>query len=171
MGVDPGFANMGVAVVDSDLRVLEAYTVGTSKTGNKKRRVTDDDVDRMNLLWLNLRQTVEEFKPDAVAVESYTVFRPEQGGQGKGAGWKAVYAYAMACTVAFEHALPIYAFRPGDLKRIVAKDKSASKVDVEDAVRKVVANLDEFLEGIPSGAHEHAADAVGLALCGLERLA
>lgn len=165
---------MGGAVLSFDEdpalpSLLDLYVISTTKNASRSRRVTDDDLDRMNLLWLNINQSVVDFKPDAIAVESYTVFRPGQGGQGKGAGWKAIYAYAMTCAVGFHYGLPVYVFRPTDMKRRVANNQSASKQDVEAAVRRQVSNLDEYLQKIPSAKHEHAADAVGHALCGLAR--
>lgn len=173
LGVDPGLQNMGLAVLETvpgELpKLLDLAVIVTKKTKDKRRRVTDDDVDRMNLLWLNIHQLVVDFDPEAVGVETYTVFRPGQGGHGKGAGWKAVFAYAMTCAVAFEHKIPVYAFRPTDMKRKIAKNASADKRDVEDAVRPLVQNLDEFLATIPDGAHEHATDALGHALCALEK--
>lgn len=172
--VDPGLAYMGGAVLEqaapnADIFVLDLYVIATTKTTNKKRRVTDDDVARMNMLWLNINQSVVDYQPEGMAVESYTVFRPGQGGQGKGAGWKALYAYAMTCAVAFHYGLPIYVFRPTDMKRGIAKNASATKLDVEEAVRRRVVNLDEYLNRIPDNLHEHAADAAGHGLCGLQK--
>lgn len=169
LGVDPGFAHMGVAVVDEHRNVVDAFVVGTKKTSNKARRVTDDDVDRMNLLWLNINQAVIDHQPEAVGVETYTVFKPGQGGHGKGAGWKAVFAYAMTCSVAFSYKIPVYAFRPTDLKQKVAGWTSAGKQDIEDAVRRSVGGAAEALDRIPASAREHAADAIGHALLTLER--
>lgn len=174
LGVDPGLAHMGVAVVetvDGQLpKVLDAYVVGTKKTTSKSRKIVDDDVDRMNLLWLNLHETVHEFQPQCVGIETYTVFKPGQGGQGKGAGWKALYAFAMAAAIGFELKIPVFSFRPSDMKRQIASVITASKDDVEAAVRRQVQNLDEFLSLIPAGNREHAADAVGHALCALARM-
>lgn len=164
---------MGVCLLESQPAglpvLLDAYVTSTKKTSNRSRKVTDDDVDRMNLLWLSVQSTADEFKPDVVGVETYTVFRPSQGGHGMGAGWKAVFAYAMTCAVAFERGLPVYAFRPTDMKRKIAANVSATKVDVEQAVRRQVGNLDVFLERTPENAHEHLADAVGHALCALAK--
>lgn len=163
---------MGVAVLEVTKglpRLLDCYVVATTKTRNRARRVVDDDVDRMNVLWLNIDQSIRDFKPDIIGVETYTVFKPGQGGHGKGAGWKALYAYVITATVGFMYKLPVYAFRPSDMKRRIANNTRASKVDVESAVRRQVQNLDEFLQTLPPGKHEHAADAVGHALCALER--
>lgn len=174
LGVDPGLAHMGVAVVETvegELpRVLDAYVVGTKKTTSKSRKVVDDDIDRMNLLWLNLHESAHEFQPNCVGIETYTVFKPGQGGQGKGAGWKALYAFAMAAAIGFEHKIDVFSFRPSDMKRQITGVVTASKDDVEDAVRAKVQNLDEFLSLIPSNNREHAADAVGHALCALTRM-
>ena len=164
---------MGIAVLETvdggRPRLLDCGVVTTSKTKSKTRRVVDDDIDRMNLLWLNIDQAVREFGPEVIGVETYTVFKPSQGGHGKGAGWKALYAYAMTAAVGFAYRLPVYAFRPSDMKHRVASTAGATKLQVEEAVRQQVQNLDEFLKRIPDGKHEHAADAVGHALCALER--
>lgn len=160
---------MGVAVTEFDgegpPRLLDAYVVSTKKSTNKARKVADDDIDRMNLLWLSVQESVTEYKPDVVGVETYTVFRRGQGGHGAGAGWKALYGQVLTVGIAFHHGIPVFAFRPTQMKRAVAGWESAAKVDVEQGVRKVVANLDEFLGRIPENMHEHLADACGLSIC------
>lgn len=173
MGVDPGFASMGVAVIEwggpgTTPTVLDAYVVRTTKGRGAALRVTEDDVRRMQVLWLNLEQTFQEHKPDALGVETYTVYKPTQGGHaGKGAGWKALYAYGMTCAMAFKYAVPLYPFLPSDLHRRVGDPKAASKLAVEHGVLRRTAGLDTILEGLPTNQHEHAADACGHALMAL----
>lgn len=164
---DPTPANDEPSCPANKPRVLEAYVVATSKS-HRAERVVQDDVRRMQELWLNLRQSVTEHNPDVFGVEAYTVYKPTQGGHaGKGAGWKALYAYAMTCAIAFEVDRPIYSFRPADMKRALAANVSASKVDVEQALYLQVTGLEEALAGLPTNVHEHAADAVAHALLAL----
>lgn len=173
-GVDPGLRRVGMAVVDAPqtpdqpYKIIDAFVIGTAKHANRKRKVIDDDVDRMNLIWINLQETVVKHEPDLIAVETYTVFKADQGGHGKGAGWKALYAYAMTCAVGFARGIPVRPFRPTDLKRRIGSNTSATKHDIEVAVRDRTDRLDEFLALIPGSDHEHAADAVGHAICALE---
>lgn len=170
--VDPGLAHLGLCTLEytqNRTRLLDAGVVSTKKSSARGRKVADDDLDRMRVLWLNIHQQVIEFKPVALGVETYTVFKPGQGGQGKGAGWKALYGFGVAIAVGFEHGLTVYTFRPSEMKRKIANINSATKVDVERAVRSRVENLDDFLQQVPPGDHEHLTDAVGHGLLTLER--
>lgn len=165
---------MGVAVIDFDVEarkvtVVDAFTVSTKKLASKSARITDDDTHRMNTLWLAINQAVVDHRPDCIGVETYTVFKAGQGGHGKGAGWKAALCYGMACAVAFAHKLPLFAFRPSDLKRTICGNVNASKGDIESALCQKFSDLPEFLGRIPPAKREHAADAVGHALMALDR--
>jgi len=169
LGIDPGFASMGIGVADwggpgHTPEIIEAFVVSTKKG---KGKVTYDDVRRMNILWLNIEQSIAEFKPDVIGVEVYTVYKPSQGGQGKGAGWKALYAYAMTCAMAFKYDIPVYPYMPADLHRRIGNPDAASKYAVEKGVLARSAGLQPLLDGIPSAKHEHAADACGHALMAL----
>lgn len=170
LGIDPGFANMGVGVLDwpnppdGKPQIIEAYVVSTKKG---KGKVTEDDLRRMQMLWLNIEQSIHEFKPDVIGVEVYTVYKPSQGGQGKGAGWKALFAYAMTCSMAFKYDIPVINYMPADLHRRVSDASYASKTAVEQGVIRRTAGLEDILEGIPQSKHEHAADACGHGLMAL----
>lgn len=172
MGVDPGFASLGVGVLRFDTdqpnvapEVLDAYVVKTKKS---KGPVLADDLQRMHQLWMNVEQSVQEFKPDVMGVEAYTVHKPGQGGHaGKGVGWKAIYMYSMTCGIAFAHGIPIRNYMPADLHRRIGVSQRASKASVEAGVRRITANIDALLEGIPGGSHEHACDACGHGLMAL----
>lgn len=172
LGVDPGLAHLGFASLEKTsegTRILDAGIIRTSKSTHKARKATDDDLDRARILWLNVNQQVCRFEPVAIGVETYTVFRPTQGGHGKGAGWKALYSFGMALAVGFEHGLAVYTFRPTEMKRSLVGSTGASKEDVEEAVRRHVTNLDEFLDQVPDAEHEHLADAAAHALMTLRR--
>lgn len=175
VGVDPGFASLGVGVLRINAEsppgtlpeVVEAY-VATTQKSRRARRITDDDVRRMQALWLNIFQTIDEYKPQVIGVECYTVYKPTQGGHaGKGSGWKALFAYAMTCAVGFGADIPVLAFTPTELKRGVCGRPDADKLDVEQGLYTKVSGLQQALAGLPAGMHEHAADAVGHAYLAL----
>jgi Holliday junction resolvasome RuvABC endonuclease subunit len=162
---------MGVGVVETDSpnapKVVEAFVVKTIK-GKGSGKITDDDVRRMQILWLNIEQSILEYKPDVIGVEVYTVYKPSQGGhRGKGTGWKALYAYAMTCAMAFKHDIPVLPFMPADLHRRVGNPKEASKFAVQQGVNRRTAGLQTVLDNIPISQHEHAADACGHGLMAL----
>lgn len=164
---------MGLAAVewspgdDSLPRVVAAATVKTAKQ-RRAARVCDDDVRRMHILWQNIIQYLDEYKPDVVGVETYTVYKPSQGGHaGKGTGWKALYAYSMTAALGFERSIPVRPYSPTDLKRRVASNTGASKIEVERALQQRVVGLEDALASIPPSQHEHASDAIGHALLAL----
>lgn len=168
MGVDPGLARVGVAVLEEGARpcVLEAYVAATTK-GKGKR--TDDDVSRMRMIWANIAHTFEEYQPQTIAVEAYTVFKGTQGGQGRGAGWKAIYAYSMTCALGFSKGVKVMSFMPSELKLGVTQNKSAGKYEVEHALYDLVDGMREKMDQTPPGDREHAADAIGHAFLALKR--
>lgn len=152
-------------------KVVIATVVVTNKGTRGTERISFDDVRRMQLLWMNMEQFAVQYAPDVMGVETYTVYKPTQGGHaGKGTGWKAGFGYALACGVGFAHDIEVIPFLPADLKRRVAGHKSADKLDVEQALYGRVTGLEDALEGIPPRFHEHAADAVGHGLLALAHI-
>lgn len=168
LGIDPGFASMGFGVIDwvagTPPHVYDAFVVTTRKGAGK---ATQDDIRRMQILWLNIEQAIHEYQPDVIGIETYTVFGNPRGRAGKGTGWKALHGYSMSCAMAFKYDIPVLPFMPADLKRRVANNTSATKTDVERALGTRVTGLPEALAGLPSSVHEHAADACGHGLMAL----
>lgn len=148
--------------------VVMATVVVTEKAVRGHDRISHDDVRRMQLLWMNLQQAVIEYAPQIIGVETYTVYKPTQGGRaGKGTGWKAGWGYALACGAGFAHNIEVIPFQPRDLKRRVAGGQSAGKLDVEEALYDRLTGLEDALADLPPNKHEHAADAAGFALLAL----
>lgn len=172
MAVDPGFASLGVAVLElrAGLSFALAATVIRTKKADAKAlrdlRVSADDLARMRALWGPLDALVREHRPNALAVETYAP-RPGQSGSN---GWKSAMVYGLVVGLGLAHGLTVIPLRPDDLKRQLTGRASASKEDVGAAVIGQVSSLAEFLTHLPAGQHEHVTDAAGHALLGLHEM-
>jgi Holliday junction resolvasome RuvABC endonuclease subunit len=169
MGVDPGFASMGVTVLEAHagrVQVISAEVLRTKKATKKAlrdMRVSADDQRRLRAFWVPLHHTIKAFKPQGLAVETYA----PQRGRGGGNAWKVAMAYGLVHGVGLAHGLAIMSFQPADLKRTFPGKLSASKEEVATILFDQVDGLEVYLQQLPSGQHEHVTDAAGHALLGL----
>ncbi len=158
VGFDPGFAKMGLAVVDSETMNCEVLKTFKTKKADKKvikrLRVADDDVRRLGEIIGFIDDNLPG--PDAgqfvVALESFSAFM---------GGYKAALGYAAMITLATKLNAGIFVFVPQDLKRGMCGKVSASKQEVWDKV------LDEFeidRSAFNKGDLEHIGDALALTI-------
>lgn len=171
LGVDPGFAHMGMTILKYDsntslIQVVDSFVIGTNPS-KKAAKVANDDVARMRVLWAAVKQAFVDYPIECVGVETYTVFDNAKN-KGKGVGWKAGWLYSITCAVAFEHNATVYPFSPADLKRRMASKVSASKDDIENAMCQHLPDLNQFLNQTSPSLREHAADSAGHALMALK---
>jgi Holliday junction resolvasome RuvABC endonuclease subunit len=173
MGIDPGFASLGMAVLErtpqGKVRLLAVRVLETKK-GSKKAmrdlRVAADDQRRLREFWEGLQRYLTEFSPKAMGVESYAPWPGQMGGN----AWKVAFAYQMAVCAGWAHGLLPMTFRPDDLKRRLLGKNSGTKGDVEKALASQVEGFTEALEAISKTKREHAADAVGHAYLAMEEV-
>lgn len=161
LGLDPGFANLGVMVLhftaQGSMRVLHTEVI-TTKGATKKRRARemDDELRRLEELRLRLRALVKEYQPDAIASEQ----RPQLRSQKSSA--LVALAFSMTFTLARENGLPFLAYTISEIKQEVCCDKQASKADIVARLK----HLDPRYKKWPEGGEDHCADAGGAAMCG-----
>jgi len=180
MGFDPGFTKAGIVVLKqikrgppgfgTEIRLLHHKFVKTEKAQGKERRdvrVTNDDMRRYFEVLAELSRSFSSHNPTALGIEAYTV-NPKQ--QGSIAGVKTFGVYTGAMFWARTVGMFVAPYRPSDLKRRFCGQQSASKQDVEDALRDEVVGLAEALDDIPKGQREHVADAAGCAVLAMEEL-
>ncbi len=172
MGVDPGFASLGVVVLEQrqgQIQALAATVLRTKKASKKvlrDLRVSADDQRRLRAFWDGLEGIAVAHAPQALAVETYA----PQPGRGGGNAWKAAVVYGLVQGLGLSHGLQVLPFLPGDLKRVFTSRASASKQAVGDVVLGQVVGLAAFLDKLPAGQHEHLTDAAGHALLGLREM-
>jgi crossover junction endodeoxyribonuclease RuvC len=170
LGIDPGFASLGWALVELDKTSEELLALGLISTAkaNKKLNMlaTDDNVRRMReihagLEWINERAERYTDGINAIAIESQSWPRNASATAKVGMAWGIVTAFACAHDIAIVQATPM------QIKEHVTGAKTATK----DAVRKAVGampgmeSLEEHLGKIRAKTkHEHPVDAVAAVL-------
>jgi crossover junction endodeoxyribonuclease RuvC len=152
LGVDPGLTRCGVGVVDGGPgRPLRMAGVGVIRTP------ADGDIGhRLLLIEQGLEEWLEEYRPDAVAVER--VFA--QHNVRTVMGTAQASAVAMLC--ATRRGLPVALHTPSEVKAAVTGSGRAEKAQVGAMVTRLLR-----LDAPPKPAD--AADALALAICHLWR--
>ena len=152
LGIDPGLTRCGTAVVDGRAgATLTAVHIGVIRT--------DPDLAielRLVAVEAALERLVEEFRPDAVAIER--VFSQHNVRTAMG----TAQAAAMGLLVAGRHGLPVALHTPTEVKAAVTGSGRAEKSQVTAMVTRLLR-----LPGPPKPAD--AADAVAIAICQIWR--
>ncbi|MFF4240743.1 crossover junction endodeoxyribonuclease RuvC [Actinomadura geliboluensis] len=148
MGVDPGLTRCGVGVVDGApgkrLRLVHVSVVRTAPD--------EDHALRLVGIEAGIEALMEEFRPDAVAVER--VFSQHNVRTVMG----TAQAAGIAMLAAARRGLPVALHTPSEAKAAVTGNGRADKAQVTRMVTRLLA-----LETAPSPAD--AADALALAIC------
>jgi crossover junction endodeoxyribonuclease RuvC len=147
LGIDPGTASTGFGVVESQAQVLNTVTGGVISTASGlplERRLAS--------IAGHLSELLDEYRPDALAIEEVFFGRNVRSAFAVGQARGAVLAAAGARDV------PCFSYTPQAVKLAVCGSGAARKEQVQ---RMVAALLG--LEAPP--ASDHAADALALAIC------
>jgi len=150
MGIDPGTAATGVAVVggaNGRPVVLSAATV----------RTTPDtaESERLYALFRAVRRVLSESHPRAVAVERLL------WGKNVGSAMSVSRATGVVVLAAGEAGVPVHEYSPPEIKMAVTGNGAASKDDVRRALERI-----HRISDVPR--EPDAADAVAVALCHLQ---
>jgi len=161
IGMDPGFASFGVAVLELERESEKPIYMGvlrTKKSATKlKVLAADDNFRRAQRLVEALTKIVLAHDVVAFGAESMSFPRNASSSAKLGMSWGAIAALAS------QHNIPVFQCTPQQLKNRVAGSKKASKTDVANALRHLYPRTDfaQLLEKLPAGEHEHAWDALG----------
>ena len=167
LGIDSGFATFGMATLEvRDVVTARYVTTVRTKASAKKARMhsADDTVRRIRELYDSMRR--ECIVPDIVAVEQFSDPR-------KGSSAKIGMAYGLVIAYAREIDAPLVLVSPQEAKREVTGKPSASKSEVEAAVKlryddeKSRLTIEEFEWKVPASAREHGFDALAVATAAL----
>lgn len=163
MGIDPGFASLGLAVL-AETQLLACEVIETKKehAPRAELRVSVDDSRRLGEFCARVGDAMDEHKVRAVAIEVFTVVP----GKMAGGAIKTAMVYGALYGLARARACLWLPLVPGDLKRGLCGLKSASKSQIQHAVTERVPEAGQVLAGIPKTKREHAADALAAAIVG-----
>ncbi|HZQ65149.1 MAG TPA: crossover junction endodeoxyribonuclease RuvC [Gaiellaceae bacterium] len=147
LGIDPGTAACGYAIVHESDGRLRALAHGAWRTGARERPEL-----RLKTIFVNVQELLVEFEPDAVALEESFVGADARTalsvGQARGA---VLAASALAGVECAEYA-------PARVKQMVCGYGRAEKAQVARMVRTILALVEP-------PASTHASDALAVAIC------
>lgn len=177
VGVDPGFATLGLACVEvncigkigasrwveTSSRILEVVAIKTEASGRKEKRNDEDVRRRLSEVVDTSARFFSEYRPALVAFESAPLVRNSGVSQKIGLGWGAVFALVRSSGAAVE------VYDPKELKVGCGLKKSASKLEVQNAVAKTWAAFADWPR-MPKKKTilEHGADAAAAILTAMQ---
>ena len=147
LGIDPGIATIGFAVLDADRHQFQLQTCGVITTPAHTSLSS-----RLNRIFADMEELLLQFKPDVVSVEELFFNTNITTGISVAHGRGVIL---LACEQA---GVPIAEYTPLQVKQGVAGYGRAEKRQVMDMVRRLCG-----LTAIPKP--DDAADAVALAIC------
>ncbi len=151
LGIDPGTATTGYAVVEEEAGRLTLVTMGVISTPAKTPLPT-----RLQQIYRELLTLVSEHQPDASAVEELFFSRNARTAMSVG------HARGVTLLALAEAGLSIAEYTPMQVKQAVTGYGNADKRQVQEMVRMLLALAD-----LPRP--DDAADAAAVAICCLHR--
>lgn len=162
LGIDPGFAKCGIAIVElmpDAERVISLFVACTSKSDKKRKvRASEDNVRRAAELFGMINFPIGG---DTIAICAEAQSWPRNAG----AIAKIGIAWGVVAGIAARHGLPVLQATPKELKRAVCGRGTASKKEVQAAL---VERYGELPLPPQRGLHEHACDALAAVVACLD---
>ncbi|MFA5009286.1 MAG: crossover junction endodeoxyribonuclease RuvC [Candidatus Paceibacterota bacterium] len=150
LGIDPGTATTGVGLIEykkTSQKQLNCLHYGTIITPSKMPLS-----ERLKILYQDLSELIEKYKPEAIAIESLFFFKNA----------KTVMAVSQARGVALlliaQKKIPFFEFTPLQAKIAITGYGRAEKIQVQKM-------LQHILELKKPPKPDDAADALALAIC------
>ena len=147
LGVDPGIATVGFAVLDADKRSQRLLTCGVITTPAKTQLSS-----RLDQIYHDLNELIAQFHPEAMAVEELFFNTNITTGIAVAHGRGVLLCAAERCGI------PLFEYTPGQVKMAVTGYGKAEKRQVMDMTKRL-------LKLAKTPRPDDAADALALALC------
>jgi crossover junction endodeoxyribonuclease RuvC len=152
VGVDPGLAATGVAVVSGAGLKVEQYSFGTIKTSSRSRLQ-----DRLNSIYSKLTSILQAENPDLLVVEDiFSLDKYPKSGIALG---KVTGVILLA---GCHGNTPVLEISVREAKRVLTGSGAAGKQQLEESVRMRLKHPGKIKP-------DHASDALALAMVGLFR--
>lgn len=151
LGIDPGTAITGYAIVEEVGSALHLVAIGTVQTPAKTPLPL-----RLQAIYAGLREVIAAHQPETAAVEELFFSRNAQTAMVVG------HARGVALLALVDAGLPIAEYTPMQVKQAVSGYGGADKHQVQEMVRMLLE-----LPEVPKP--DDAADAAAVAICHLHR--
>jgi crossover junction endodeoxyribonuclease RuvC len=170
LGLDPGFADFGFALLDvsgSETKFLRMGVLRTKPDPRREVYACDDNVRRARSIHRGLVEIFDAGELVAICAESQSWPR------NAGAATKVAMAWGVIASRAEARSIPIIQVSPQAVRRALGLGHGAGKRDIQEAVREHLdgdcrALFEGQLARIPKGAHEHPVDALAAAIACLD---
>lgn len=147
LGIDPGSRSCGYGVINVENRRITGVSYDIIKL-----KGTDDLSSRIVTIYDHIRNVIEHYKPDKVAVE--TIFY----GKNIKSAFTLGHVRGAIVLVVAQNKLKIYEYSPREIKKGVTGNGNASKQQIQFMLPKLLGLKSASLE-------EDAADALAVAFC------
>ena len=147
LGIDPGYGITGFGVIEADRGNTALLRCGAITTPAGM-----DFSARLEIIYEDMRKLLEVSQPDAVAIEELFF------GQNVTTGIGVAQSRGVILLAVRQAGLPIYSYKPMQVKQAVVGYGNATKHQVQDMTRRLL-----HLEKMPKP--DDAADAIAIALC------
>jgi crossover junction endodeoxyribonuclease RuvC len=147
LGIDPGLATIGYALVDKETNHFEVLEYGVIKTSADK-----EDIERLEIIHRNIEALIKEFEPEQMAVEELFFNKNVKTAIAVG------QARGVILLAGSQAGLKVAEYTPLQIKQAVVGYGRADKMQVQQMVKSLL-NLSE----IPRP--DDAADALAISIC------
>lgn len=151
LGVDPGTATTGYAIIKSKNRKVGAVEYGCIRTSQKK-----SDAERLEEIYSDLAKLIKKYRPQLIAVESVFFYNNVK------TAITVAQARGVILLCARQNKTKIVEFTPLQVKSSLTGYGKADKQQVQYMVKALLG-----LKTIPKP--DDAADALALALCAVNQ--
>ncbi len=152
IGIDPGLAATGIAVVTGNKLLIDHYSFGTIKTSPRSRLQ-----DRLSLIYSKLVALLETEQPDLMVVED--VFSLEKYPK---SGLSLGKVTGVVLLAGCHGNTPVMEISVREAKRVLTGSGAAGKEQLEQSVRRRLKHPGRIMP-------DHSSDALALAMVGLFR--
>ena len=147
LGVDPGLATIGYAVVDKQTNHFDVLEYGVIKTSADKK-----DTERLEIIHKNIEELIKEFRPQEMAVEELFFNKNVKTAIAVG------QARGVILLAGSQAGLKVAEYTPLQIKQAVVGYGRADKNQVQQMVKSLL-NLAELPRP------DDAADALAVSIC------
>ena len=147
LGIDPGYGIIGFGLVEKDRNRFGLLRCGAITTPAGM-----DFSARLEIIYEDMRELLSVAKPDVVAIEELFF------GQNVTTGIGVAQSRGVILLAIRQAGIPIFSYKPAQVKQSVVGYGSATKHQVQDMTRRLL-----HLDSMPKP--DDAADAIAIALC------
>ena len=147
LGIDPGYGITGFGIIDAQRGSTQLLGCGAITTPAGM-----DFSARLEIIYEDMRQLLEQSKPEAVAIEELFF------GQNVTTGIGVAQARGVVLLAIRQAGLEVTAYKPMQVKQAVVGYGNATKHQVQDMTKRLLG-----LSAMPKP--DDAADAIAIALC------